>query len=792
MKLIELRLRGFKGIKAGMGLDEIAINFNDLPTGIAVISAANGTGKTTILDNMHPYRLLPYRTGNSYKPTAFSYYEHTYGDAEKELVFEINGATYRSLVLIDTDRKKSEAYLWRNDKGQMIPEPGIDGKLDGYDKAVEAILGSPELYFTSVFRSQNAKQLADYAKGDIKDLFTELLNIDHLKLISEKARRVKQDLAGKVELLMIERKRLQDIIADEATIKSNMEAALADIADCAGEVVAHEQEIITLQEKINECDVLIAMQRRARDEVETIKAAIRDKMTKLSDMRIAGDNKTIEIKNRFVALYSKIEKAKALAVSLPTLQNMSSIKTAKEEELAETTALVAQIDENLTTLNASLNEILTIDKQLSEKQGELRQKVQKRHTELKLSEVELAEARKQADIIKNNNCPIYNPTCKLMAAAVAARDRITDIECDIEFYRTVPLHESILQNEIEDIKASRRDPAAVQLEIKKISNEKIYFFEQRQTLERAIKTITDQLKTLPLAEQAEQELPTLEQELVQINAELVHHTETSNAEIAALDAEIVALTAKINAAGDTGPDHEEEKKRLTELQASHRADIADAHRNDTEAKKTLGACEESLRQIGKAQDSLNSVVARIAYLNDEAGQWGTLEKAFGNDGIIALELDDAGPQISAIANELLKEFGGRFSVRIDTQTAKANNKGMKEVFEINVIDSATNEVKNILRLSGGERTWVNDAITKAIAIYNAQASGHAFKTIFTDELDGSLDPEKKKEFFAMKRKVLELGGYDREFCITQTESLTSMADSVIKLSRDNGIEIITQ
>jgi len=36
-------------------------------------------------------------------------------------------------------------------------------------------------------------------------------------------------------------------------------------------------------------------------------------------------------------------------------------------------------------------------------------------------------------------------------------------------------------------------------------------------------------------------------------------------------------------------------------------------------------------------------------------------------------------------------------------------------------------------------------------------------------------------FMAMKREVLRLGGYEREFFISQTPELTAMADAVIDI-----------
>ena len=44
-----------------------------------------------------------------------------------------------------------------------------------------------------------------------------------------------------------------------------------------------------------------------------------------------------------------------------------------------------------------------------------------------------------------------------------------------------------------------------------------------------------------------------------------------------------------------------------------------------------------------------------------------------------------------------------------------------------------------------------------------------------------LDPERKRMFMAMKREVLRLGGYQREFFVSQTPELTAMADAVIDM-----------
>jgi exonuclease SbcC len=68
-----------------------------------------------------------------------------------------------------------------------------------------------------------------------------------------------------------------------------------------------------------------------------------------------------------------------------------------------------------------------------------------------------------------------------------------------------------------------------------------------------------------------------------------------------------------------------------------------------------------------------------------------------------------------------------------------------------------------------------------VALYLAQQSGRRYGTLFCDEADGALDADRKRMFMAMKREVLKLGGYEREFFVSQTPELTAMADAVVDL-----------
>lgn len=55
MQPLKLALKGFRGIRDGLGLEEITLDLEWLADGaeLIAIAGANGSGKTTIMDN-HP------------------------------------------------------------------------------------------------------------------------------------------------------------------------------------------------------------------------------------------------------------------------------------------------------------------------------------------------------------------------------------------------------------------------------------------------------------------------------------------------------------------------------------------------------------------------------------------------------------------------------------------------------------------------------------------------------------------------------------------------------------------
>ena len=195
MKPISLTLKGFRGIRDGLGRDVIELDFEQLAGDAKLVAMVgrNGRGKTTIMDNMTPFPIMPSRAGAD-GLGSFSYYDQVcLPESVKDLVWEHGGERYRSqLVFRLNGKKKTEAFLHvrRGDSWQpMRLDDGTvsDGKVDTYVQCVECILGSAETFFTSVFAAQGRRQLSAYKNGEIKTLLADLLGLDEIRVLGAKA-----------------------------------------------------------------------------------------------------------------------------------------------------------------------------------------------------------------------------------------------------------------------------------------------------------------------------------------------------------------------------------------------------------------------------------------------------------------------------------------------------------------------------------------------------------------------------------------------------------------------------
>ena len=795
---LKLTLKNFIGIRSGLGRDELVLDLDKITDGAQLIALVgpNGAGKSTILDNLHPYRLMPSRAGG-YSPASFSFYENVYGtEASKVLEWEHAGHRYRSELIfkMGAKAKKAEAYLFENDAPVVLPDnTRSDGKAETYDRCIEHILGTPEMFFSAVFASQNRRPLSAYTTGEIKGLLSELLGLEHIRELGSKSNDVTKLLKMRLDNMREDLSKLDTLEAERAGAETTLETdkgglslkeqerkaarqAVTDatkrLSDVKADMVEVEAHRTSLQARFN------SIQQRVGAALRQLDADILDEKRRTSGMVAAARTELENIHKQVAAHQKQIADNEALLSRKAEIEAAQSALPILEQELAAAEAAVTVARSKDMEYRALVTERMSLKNTLASVGNEG-----------KTLTTTCDGLKVRAGLIDQVPCQgtDLQPRCPLLKEANTARAQIPIAEANAEAKRQEYANIQTRGHEIEAHMALMANPSATLREAEE---------KQQQVAERIKATTATAALASGLA-QVQQSLDNASSLLQTLN-----QTATDKAaEIERIETESATrLTDLTGRRAITGREGDGERKAVQmELEAlpppadesvTVKAELAveEAERAQAEIdtqtdtlNAKIAAGKERVRSLTEQIKAAGSVRAKASLIEAEIAHWTTLSKALGNDGIIALSIDDAGPTLASLANDLLVScYGPRFSVRISTQ--EETQKGtMKENFDIIVFDGERDDEKSVSAMSGGERIYINDVLTRAIALYQAQLSGRQYGCLFSDESDGALDPEKKLQFTAMKKRVLEIGGYRQEFFISHTPEVQEMADAKIDL-----------
>ena len=801
---LALTLTGFKGIKSGLGRDTVTLDVESLAgeATLVAIAGANGRGKTTVMDNLTPYLVMPSRAGAD-GLGAFSYYDHVFlPESQKELVWEHRGHRYKSqLVFRINGKRKTEAFLFERGvngwKPVMLADGTVsDGKVDTYERAVSELLGPPETFFTSVFSAQGKRPLSAYRNGEIKTLLADLLGLDQVREQGERAAETARLLKNGLGVMRQE----QTAIAVEIARLSGETAELID----AESAVAHAETVISAAAQALEAarlaEAAVALeasaaagieQRRAelgaeRDRANAVaKAALRriddeagrlDSRTKLLSQRIAQRQRQHdEVRSRLIRQRESHRQHGAGAGDVLRATRRVGLSERvvqlRAERVAVSQALADKADQLHGRVRLLKQQVEGIEREAG--QMSLRQADLARRFAL-VAEVPCAGSDLQGRcrlLGDAREAQALIPSVDAQIVALSERRRAMEAERAAVAEQLVPLATAAeRRNEAERRLESARSRASRLAQLAARQGEVL----QSQAALAAIEAELAQLAQTPPAETGEE--ATEQVEITAARDRIASEREgvrvARDEAIARVDAALAAMPAAFDG---------RRVSRSREASAEARRRHQDAERAHLTAVRRQERRAMVQAQLERARAGQAEVDARAALVESELSGWTLLARCLSNDGVIALDIDDAGPTLASLANDLLLAcYGRRFTLEIRTQVATARG-DVREGFDIIVHDGQGGEPRSVTLLSGGERVWLNEALTRAIALYLAGNAGREYGTLFCDEADGPLDPERKRMFMDMKREVIRLGGYEREFFVSQTPELTAMADKVIDL-----------
>lgn len=811
MRLESLRFRGF-----GPFTDEVLIDLAALGDArLVALVGSNGAGKSTALELFGAGLHRRCATRGSLADLA------TARDSFLELRV-VNGAEYTLRHLVDAVSKKSEAVVLDATGSPVL----ADAKVRSFDAWADAHLPSPSVFYTSTFAAQGSGGFLELSPGDRKKCLLKILGIEHLERLAEAAReRVREAkarlttaearladergragdpdaLRGRVDELRIVASDYEGSLATYRLLLADAEAAAADATALLRD---HERR------RLEAAD----LRKRAAD-AETSAAAKRAEAAKLED-RIANNRRVLD---RADEIRAAVGRDAELAVGLAAIEQEAAVLVARRAEpqarqrqaaqdVAKARADLAAARQRLTelqkltaqlaaagVLDAALNvdrrrsdverdtsALAEIDNRLEDARGQRIAGAEERIVGLRggleAIATEDVDPIEQAERTLTEDDALVKDAAELPKRLAALNEERKVVADRLATERAgLATTERLAARKPEyDRAEAQRGPAMAEVDAaeRAVQVAESVAAEAQEALTaidaeagtlgaRRGKILDERAALAPLLKLAEP-LTQAETRLEELTPQLA--AAVAAVEVSAREAETLRARA---AEVDPG-----EAPKAPDLDAA-RAKVVSAEKAARDAHASVAVAERQLEEaLASATRVLELEGQRTAVL-DELADWTRLADDLGKNGLQALEVDAAGPELTELANDLLHEaFGPRFTIAIDTTRTAADGREL-EACEVRVLDTEKGREGTAETFSGGERVVIGEAISLALSMVACRRAGIERPTLVRDESGAALDPVNGRAYVAMLRRAVDLIGADQCLYVSHTPELQELAD----------------
>lgn len=230
---------------------------------------------------------------------------------------------------------------------------------------------------------------------------------------------------------------------------------------------------------------------------------------------------------------------------------------------------------------------------------------------------------------------------------------------------------------------------------------------------------------------------------------------------ASLADEVAALDAQLEGAED----HERELERVRQ--------------DEAEARMQVGAAEQRLKTLDDLRDRRQDLLARQDELAGQRSIYDELRVAFSKNGIPAMIIDAAIPELQETANLLLARMTeGRMHVQLSTQREKVTG-GVAETLDILIHDGQS--TRDYETFSGGEAMRINFALRIALSKLLARRAGAQLRTLVIDEGFGSQDAQGRERLMEAINSVQD--DFDLILVITHLDELKDRFPVRVEISK---------
>ncbi len=706
MRPVRLKLNNFLSYYG-----EHTVDFDGVT--LAALIGANGSGKSSLIDAIR-FALFGHTRGGSDGVI-------TDGEQACRVEFEFALGDERYLVSRQRSRKGAGSTLlslqMRNGHEPIV----LDGKsvAETQRRIEDALHLTDDLFTVTACANQgNVAAFSQAKPAARKQVLSEILDLVAWERRADVARQLGREVGSQVEADRTRHAALHATASEAEALREQIAHTEATQGDVTRHIAATETELAQSQEtketllRDREAD---RARRQALDELstraETTQTAIGEATTRLSQLQKAVNGK--------VALLDGIRRAEAAQTYAQELE----AKRQEDERLAHEAELVEQrkraaVSEHAQSVRSLKERIEQARASHDHQVRSLRQRV----TDLN-AQAEPLERVPCADTEMAATCPLIEAARRAKAALPAVEAELTKL-LDVD-----PIADDAKWLAELEAKPVAEAEEKRRREIVKARKEAGYDATEHAKAKTAASKLRELQESLRRVERAEVQLAEVRTQLDGLTADAKQTAERR----AILEKELgpardwEALLAKVEQTIKTA------RSSLATLQAKLQT-LGQQH----------GALKERLRLAEQACAEVEQLAARVRNGERRLNLLKILAQAFGKSGIPALLIEQAVPDLEAVANDVLSVLSdGRMSLALRSQR-ETKAKTIQETLDIVIADERGERAYE--NFSGGEAMRVDLALRIALSVLLASRAGARCEMLVLDETCAPLDAQGRALF----------------------------------------------
>lgn len=696
---------------------------------IACISGPNGNGKSAMVDGL-TWPIWGYARGKSDDDLI------RLGSEEMmvELEFELEDNIYRII------RKRSKKGRGKSDLQFQIKNGDTFNSISGSTlKETQAkIIDTLKMDYTTFVNSAcilqgRSDEFTNSTPGERKEVLSQILGLSRFDKLQEKAKDRLKEISLALEsveaeiieneLALQEKASFEDLLKKSETNAKNEkenislgETAIKLLQDKRSALLVQQSQVVTQQKLIEELS-------KQGEECNKERTLLAGKKTKYTNILAHKEEILKKAANLELLIRSEAD-------MLLSYKKQVALKTERADLNSEFDRVIFDFKQGkIKRINALEAEAYKLISAHDHALADYNRKMNAEIHAIELAESELKNIKERSILLGPKDCK--RSDCSFLKSALEMATKIPAAELKLKNLKEAPelvapmKPDRIFQidSEKETIEAEKGPQCPTRLEQVEIEIEMLEYSEsEHKKLQIQIEEHKKYAQLKPELDQAETGIKDLEEQdatvIVKLSdiARKITVLKKEQEKLIEIASELSLIVGQIAAKEDT-------LKATKESLEAVKQDI-------TRASMGLENCK-------KIEENIKKSKAKIAEQSQEKILYTELEKAFSRNGIPALLIDNAIPQIEEEANIILSKITeGKLKVQLSTQKDLKTG-GTAETLDILISDALGTRVYEMY--SGGEAFRVNFALRIALSKILAYRSGAKLQTLIIDEGFGTQD-----------------------------------------------------